>query len=643
MAFVDHIDFLRVFHKVMSYQIEEGDNLISEKEFFDYLYSPSNKNEDFILRYLLKNENEFSIVQGPIGGGKTTLLRKFKHDYELNKGNDCFYINFKKEASVYRRAGKSLTDEDLFIEGMIGKEAILNIFKRRLTEGYLNDIEIQIDFTLTALIKFFKVNRLQLKLQEWGLKLKDSKIGNNKEDFKGIKNHLYTHPDIHTEEYNFVKDNLGIGELIYVIKIVNKFENFYLLFDNGDRLHPNDQAFLLKELINIHQEGDKSFGMVIALRDKNLKVYEAGFGGTIVLVFNSFITEPRKLEDPTDNFSKDVLERRYKFLEQYDPLKINEREKLHSINVDKYNKSKDLFDKLKKFVNSEFMNEKLFNFSNHSVRQLLVLNEGFMRYLFELAEEKGVIIDSNGEIILNQSNIKSYIYRWLYVTNIKAFKLVPSFIKDIKAYNKDKDNIHEIFLSFYILLWLVNSKKYFIYRDTLLKALEIFYIDEKIILDCIHKRLYDVPIINRFVELGQVEMFISEEILRKENVKITLTPFGKDFIRFMMNKFEFLYAALAIPFDDVEKERKIYYEPVLENMDDKIDLVLGFLRKYKVVQDDLMKKVQKWEVQFRNEFCIDGEKPIERIVRSHLAYLKQLHPFNVRTEIKLKKYNELLG
>ncbi|MDD2890224.1 MAG: hypothetical protein PHE49_06255 [bacterium] len=626
MAYEDHLNFLDILDTSMFYALDEKEknSEISSEKFFERIYMSFSKEDEVAIKKTVQDANDFTVITAPLGGGKTTTIRNALQEY-INDKNKYLLFDFKKEIEGHYNMGDSTEDRISFI---------YNLLKEKLWEEFLQDLDVKIDFIWIALVKFFKEKRVHNIILKYRAKHKNPKIGN---DMQALKTIFCNDYEKIAEEEIFVRKELNCSQTIVAIKETLKVEKFLIILDNVDRLKSEFQPIVFSIAIDLHHGGEGAFGIIVALRSNNLiRFEEAGVGGDIIRIVSlssnkSIRCRPKQLHPQTEDIALGLLEKRHKFALKFRSASEDVKE------------SKQLFKQIGFHVNKKFIEEKFYNLSNHSYRQMLSLNLDFIHHLFRLVEANA-ILNKRNELFLTENKLLSYLYRWMYVTRNSNpnHEFLLDIVKKYEQYNKGSlATPLSCDIELVILIWLSNNNRKFLRIQELINALHSIGIkDESLIFDSLY-RLYDVDLSHRYIELGGSEDRLKLKDI-DENTRITLLPLGEEFSKSIITKFEFLYQCLAYPYVTSPDAPEIL-TPISEGIDRKVEKIISFMHKMKKAHTDSLLKIREacnpiypnWEEYYRQHFCINNSLIIERTVFSHLKHLKEI----TNTE-NFEKYNE---
>jgi hypothetical protein len=358
-----------------------------------------------------------------------------------------------------------------------------------------------------------------------------------------------------------------------------------------------------------------------------MRFEEAGSDGDVIEVVSvtSDYTEsarPVRLNPPTSELATRILEKRQAHALKKAPL----------IAAAQFAVSAEIFRQLRNHVNGAMMEERFQNLSNHSYRRMLVMHDGFVRYLFRLVEAEAIKADY-GQVDLCGWKTRSYLYRWLYAANNPDHRFLLDIVSRYGRYNTKSDDLPLLCdVELVVLAWLVNNQHHSLTMGDLTNGFRKLSIGTELIQEGIY-RLYPRKALLRHIELGDSEERIKPEGLKSPDCRVKLNPLGAEFVQYTITIFEFLHQCLAHPvITNVDANEML--APIELDMDSKINLVFEFLTVMGQVHHETLKefreswhgKDEDWESYYRRMFCIREELILERIAYSHLTYFRNQFP-----------------
>ncbi len=574
-------------------------------DYFASLHVPFPKQDNEFLEKLHANLDGFLVVSAPTGRGKTSIIRMAL--LSLPKKARFFLFDFKNEI-------EKLYD---FPQEPGGRHKYLrDLLKRELASQFLTEIDHKLRFIFNALYDFFFEERMHKLIFKWRAKHDNPHIGANREDlFKLFLDDL----DVTPAEEEFVMERLTCAQMIACIKATLKIEHFLLVLDNVDRLNGDMQPVLFSVAIDIFHGGNGDFGLLVAVREKNLLRFELStYGGEIIEVV-SLVThaaersKPVRLSPPDAEFIGNLLEMRYIFAERALPATGS------AVGI--------VFGHIKPKVRARFVEEKLHNLANHNLRNMLTLNYEFIEYLLKLVDKR-VIVNERNALTIDDHDFASYLYRWMYsVANQRHEMLLDITDRYDQVVRGTIQDPIECDIELILLAWLTNSPNRFLRVNDIVEDFSHIGVRRDLVTRSL-QRLYDVPLDFRHVEIGDSEVNVSWEAIDKRNPRVFITPLGREFVGSTITKFEFLFHCLTYP-NVVDTDSPQMLAPVSRDMTKKVSVILTFLEKMKGVHSAAVNQIkmhtskegQDWEELYRERFCINQELILERIVYSHLAHL----------------------
>ncbi|MCB0743682.1 MAG: hypothetical protein KDC67_07250 [Ignavibacteriae bacterium] len=613
---------LEALKKSLGYALDQPKDKNTRPTAIDFckdIYTPFEEQDSPVLERLKNFPNHFTIVTGPIGRGKTSLLAKSIN--LLPPSTKYFIFDFKNEIEKLYEIGRDLDLRQQFLH---------NLFKEELANIFLKAINLKIDFIYTALIKFFFSTRMQQRIFQWRNKFNKNDIGENLDDLKKIFMDDY---EVINEEDDYVMKNLTCSQMISCISESQNIENFIIVLDNVDRINSKLQPTLFSVAIDIFHGGKGDFGVLVAIREKNILRFElTSHGGDVIEVVSLQThakerTRPIRMHKLTKEFVESLLSKRYDFA--IDTLLTSEDENI-----------KKVFNQLRPLITRKFIEERIYNISNHNLRTMLTLNYEFIYYLILLIQ-RNKIVNNYPTLDIDAEKINSYFFRWIYaVANQRHELLLDMALKyDISRAKNLKEKIQND-IDLVVLAYLSNNTQYNLRISNVCNIFKNIGIKTKQIIKTIYK-LYSVEDDVRYIELGDSEAVLNIEDIIRDDCRVKITPLGNEFVSSTITKFEFLYHCLTYP-NIVSLDSPEMLSPVQEERDKKIETVLKFLENMKSVHLEVIKFMKEkskltdseWEEYFRNNFCVKNQFIIERIAISHISHFKETSITN--------KYQELL-
>ncbi|HEY3294975.1 MAG TPA: hypothetical protein VGL38_06035 [bacterium] len=591
--------------------------------FFSTLYANTPDLERQILSKLSNGVNSFLVVAAPIGRGKTSLLRKCIRS--LSDETRCFIFDFRSE--IERTYGMPPDSSNRH-------RVVRDLFKEQIARQFLSDDAFKVKYIFEALMSEFYVARMQNLILKWKAKFNNPHIG---EDRTKLWQIFSTEYQTVVEESNFISANISCASMIKCIIRSQEIKQFIVVLDNVDPLDPELQPVLFSVAIDIFHGGERSFNVVVAVREKNLLRFElnAHGGGVIEVVsLESHATErtrPIRMTPPTMEFVNDMLNRRY--------LYATER-----FARGRTTQVLDVFNQLKPRISMRFVEEKIFSISNNNFRQMLALNHDFISYMFHLAANR-VILNERGKVEISDQSFKSYLYRWIYsVANLKHEMLLD--VSD-KYEQYSKGALAEPFacdIDLMVIAWLAAAQNRNLRVANAISDFKKIGVSEQLVLESIF-RLYNVQVDHRYVELGDSEAMVSWAELVAGNPRIILMPLGNEFVGFTITKFEFLYHCLAYP-HLLSIDSPEMMVPANEDIESKVNVIYEFLETMKKAHVSALQSIKQacfgqrldWEEHYRDQFCVDGRLVLERIALSHYSHVKA---FRLKSKIE-NRYRDLI-
>lgn len=622
MPYEEYLEFLDLLRKPMLFALDEtpADGWsLSPDVFFEQICAEFDAEDEHGVAEALDSANKLVVIVAPPGGGKTTIIRK-----ELRKmaipPEQYFLFDFKEQIEKFYSMGKSPEDKLKFIRDQ---------FKLEMARQFLAKIEDKVAFVYTALMLFFYEERMHRRIFMWRKAHNNPHIGETGAKKDALRTIFATDWEAVTEEEEFVKANLTCAQMAITVKRALNLPRFLLIIDNVDRLQVGAQPHLFSAAIDIHHGGRGEFGTVVAIRSKNLMRFEeAGSAGNIVRIVSlSQIVEearPVRLHPPTPELARTVLEGRQTYAEKAVAA---------TDDSGKFAEARSIFVRLAQLANDEFVADQLYNIANHSIKQMLVLNLDFVKYLFRLIGAKTIPYE-NGTLDLADWQVHSYLYRWLFARQTADHPFLLDVVTKFERYSAGTlDAAPECDIELVILAWLSRREVQFVRLSEVVRAFREIGIEPDSVITSLY-RMYDVELLHRYLELSDSEEHVSLNYCRTENPRVTLNPLGFEFAANTITKFEFLHRCLLYSSSQSSSQDNLL-ERADTGIDSKIQAVVSHLREMQEAHVAAINQfasaaqhVSDFEAHYRREFCIGENFMLERIARSHLTFLKVQHHAN---------------
>lgn len=617
MHYEDHMKYLDMLKASMNYALDEAVSTQyapTRDDFFKHLYAPFPPEDETAVGTAVQQAGSFTLVVAPVGGGKTSIIHNAlqHHDPEASS---YLLFDFKDRAEEFYGMKGEPTEKMAFIR---------DVLKRAIASRFLSQVDTKIQFVYNTLSMFFGQQRLHRLLFKYMTRSEENDLKKTQDKLSTLFSQDF---EAVAEEHDFVLKHLSCANMILAVKKTLGVENFLVVLDNVDRFSIVDHPILLSVALDMHLGGAGQFGTILAVRNKNLMRYEeAGSKGNVISIISLAcqrrqVVTPIRIPEPDGEFSTTILEKRQSYVAScVKHLPETSRKEITC--------SWEFFSKIREMVNSEFIEERFYNLANHSYRRMLVLHMEFMRYLFRLAAA-GAITDENGEPNITVPTLRSYLYRWMYAVHNPNHEFLLDTIN--RYYQYQRGAIHDPLLcdlEIVILAWFCINRYKSLRIHNSLTSFESIGADTNRVLESIYK-LYDVDMTRRYLDLGDSERHITFNELRTENIRVRLTPLGREFVANTITKFQFLNQCLQHP-EVMDPDSKEMLSKVSEDLDISISEVIRFLGIVVEVHASALKQIRntlpaspKWEDYYREHFCVDTLFVIERVCESHLRYLKK--------------------
>jgi len=577
---------------------------ISFSTFFDEVYVSRSEEDEQKLLSVMLSANQLCILTGRQGSGKTTLLLWVLEQLPANVG--WLLLDLKTQGLRLSSDATSPVDLTLPVTGFI---------KNELINRYVPEIEAVADFTAAALRTHYTARIQNLILEYRTSKQRD--LGS--EEALAI---LREDPKRLASEYQYLLSEMTVAECIESLKSATGMDKFLLVLDNIDALTSIHQVQLVSLAVDIFNAGAGSFGVVIPVRLRNVvRVEESPLGGDIIRVVSLSSSDALGKLIDLHPFKPDLIE---EVLAKREDLAKAKAVEAGLASSEFWN----TLEQLRSRLHGSFLGTALYELANHSSRLFLVLSCGFIGYIFRLVAS-GIIPLPEGEEVVGISELRSYLYRWLYA-GVQNWH--HNFMRDVVAeyYDPLSKNCSmplSTQLSLTIAAWLANCRG----RETtvaeLVSDFERIGIDsERTLRELL--LLYDVADpTKRHVEIISRSGVVSPESLSPQH-RLLPTPLGMHFVTHTLLQFEFLCEALAYP--DIAADETELVRPLTHADPTTFRAVFDFLIAVKEkelrwlhqVRETLVETgIEEWLGFFRSRFCVYRKLLFERLAESYCNHL----------------------
>ena|GEM_PF-5464083 len=623
MLYQEHLDRLS---EVFDYALDKygpKSTPVSVEDFFKHLYVRRDSEDERQLRNAVTRARDITVVVAPLGAGKTTIIRNALRQC-ADDPNAYHVVDFKKLAARLRVAQTPPA---------AWPDRLQELIKWSIEKEKFGSVSVYRKWILEVLRLAFvsEYDELRLKYLASTRKPKmtdDEVMTLFRGDFDGMH-----------QASMFVREHATVADTVRALAAVHKLDSFCLVFDNIDRLDVELQPYLLSLAVDVHRDGDSEFRTIIAVRWKNIMRYhESGSGGdTITLVSLASgakhdarlvrVVDEQREKVPTDDFFENVMKQRHAYAELTAPVGEG-TDKTFWV----------LFDSLRDRVNAKFIKERLHNLSNGCITEMLALNLGFMKYLFRLVD-KGIVKEAGGVIHLTDTEINSYLYRWIAATANVNHELLCDTVEKYNTFEPKKAlSSLSCDIEHVIMAWLLNNFRRRMRVKDVCSAFSSIGVPE----ESTHRALFELyeranPI-RRYVELGDAEKRYRLTDLRDASMRVQLTTLGKEYVAVMLTKFEFLYQSLAYP-QNVADDSEELLRPATEGTKDKFRIVSGHLALMSQVHTASITAIKTacddsgiaWEPYYRRSYCVREQLIVERMMFDHLRHLARVDRPNLET------------
>jgi hypothetical protein len=610
---------LQELSNIMTFQVDTSKVFpyVNHHDFYEHLYTEFEDELEVELSQRLEDCNKAIFVVGLPGGGKSSFVYNGlngRRDLSTETGKLIIDIKkcFPKLKLMLFQAYKG--NETLFNKS-IHEEVLRTFLITMASNEFLKPKESTKKLIYYAIETFYP-DRFDDNFSDWQAKFATEANRDNQDAFKQFY-FCSKHSQYKTDKCYFFTSGT-FGELIKAIIYTQGLKRFYVYFDNLDSLQIEFINLICTLAIDTVAEVDGNCCIITAVRTPNYeRLDRRGFHGFFTVELSL------DLNDEID-FTTRMIEKRHTF----STMKVFEHND-HSEERRQYTLMKNRVVKL--------TGEEISSLSNGNNRVKVVLHMNFIRYMLELQLDR--VIDYT----LSKRLFLSYFYRWAYVFNYPTFEILRHVVNMIDEHTKRKQNNQkdttdyamQCWLPFLLLAFLSHSPN--TETSVIVQTFGKLGYSESVILESLFQ-LQGTVYKNRYIEIGDGEDPLQELVIQENQFfTVKLAPFGKCFINYLVTKFVFLHQCVMYPHIRNMKDKRI---PRVINAElaEEVEAVLSFLEQLKNVTSEAyvaMRKCSvgsfngdkgKWDIWFRNQFTLEegagGQTLLERLIRSHLAYLK---------------------
>lgn len=600
---VRYLDFVeRVFVFALDSKQHSPLADVSPAQFLEQLYVPRDDDAESRLREAAAAADSLTLVAGPAGGGKTSILRHVLAQLE-GAGLAYAVLDFKALAARTYDAAQLASREVLASLG--------SLVRNELSARFLGDVRTRTAFLYEIIRMFHRawLDALQLRYaSECGLMLDDEQLARRfAVDYKAVSDALA-----------FVAQNATTAEVICATKKILDKDRFLIVFDNADRLSASLQPYLISFAVDLHNEGQGEFGTIIALRQKSLLRYqEAGEAGDVVRILSLSGRATQEgvrvaLAPPPDGFQSALLGRRLALA----------RRQLHEQQVDSRGVVQFL-EHLATVLDEGTSRFDLLAFTNHSARSMLTLASGLATNL--LKQTQGV----SEQPPFSRDVATQLFYGRVFHEEVERNSIVPGLIRRLDRFARNAGGEDEpCLIEFLILAWLSGRRGARTRFGALASDFRQIGFKEHRVAEAVYG-MYDVFITHRLLELGTEEHHYALAEVTASDLVVDITPRGEHLVSHAVVDFEYLYQAVLL--SSLEDDYLYDNRPqVMHDIVIRASNMLWFLRdlaRYEAAcvaraRSAFNKDRDAWDSFFRDRFCVDRKHLTERIVAAHLSYLK---------------------
>lgn len=380
----------------------EGFRLDIENLFFNELYIDREERK-LIEQYI--PSKRLILLPGLAGVGKTVLLLRLAQEYKKNNTGNFIYLDLKP--LNIEAMNNSLVDDNKYLSNLT--EELFHAIYYRLSEEYIHKSATLIQEWLVFRIKN-DINYSNIKEKILDIALRPLESDQEWIEILTRINGQSLLPSIQPS-------------LTSLLRFINsKYPNTVLCLDNVDRFPLSVQRAILEQCIHISNSVEIS--VIMAIRYANLqRVISTGALGDVI--FEQTLNEIRSKDygnpigGQVDIIGKNIsvealIKKRIDFIvnhSKYDPTNdLKEKANADTAAIDKYIENFwDLFKSITSFAESEY----LFNYSNHNIRELMLIYFRFINYLIFTNNPETNLYYASTNAHRSLTILRTSFYRWL--------------------------------------------------------------------------------------------------------------------------------------------------------------------------------------------------------------------------------------
>ena len=622
----------------LNYQIDlNGDDkhsIIKKSDYYRKLFVDSDLNRATrnSIKDFLKNPEDYLVLMGTCGSGKTSLIYKMLNEME----DECEVLKID-----FKRIGIETTTihDDAIVAEMSYEKQLREEIRLKYFSESKNDPDLirkrQILFSLHH-ISDYKNENLQVYRSE---------MENNNASIENIAGFIENNSDRLREVMQYfskVFNETRLGLIInYIREAFLDEKNFLLFLDNIDLVHIENQRHLLNYCVKLHFEKMRKIPLLVTIREDSATAVflQSGIENNLIRLIG--FDPSRHLSDP-DSFSEkafakkapmlrmtkeisaiyqEIVQKRIAhFKEYFDsrkheiPSNKNAEYSDDQIRLFLYQNIKDLNARVSNCISDD----DIYRTANNSLSLMLCVNSEFLEYLIGHASSYYKTLSGAQSFIHSKSiyEMRSHFFRWIVRYQRTYHIRFTGVLDNYKSFeNNPHSNPFDTDASIMILSWLYNNRS-LIEAHKLKNAMERIGIDDEIVKNNIawlrnNSHLYSL-----------VEEYRNYS---KANSLIRITTLGIQLIKYTLEKYEYFQALL-------EEEKALSFHPKnpINVTTSSVEIVIEWLTKIanvhskqlNITKEKLRTEYKDRWIEFvRRNYCIDNYFTIERVTMSHIGYL----------------------
>jgi len=638
-------NFVETHNKVVHFSIDTTDHnedtsdfKINPREFLKYLYIPRTA-VDKLKKEIIKSSDRLLCIAGPRGSGKTSIAHK-TIEYLINNNNFVFYYNVRRDNQI-----KWIKSEEEAFKYFYNKilYEYKNVFSSKPQKKENNP---ELDLFEYIFSENDKPRELFSDLIDETNDFDEYKYINEKDTLSSITEFIsnnYRDKEL-VQILRNVRKKLTVTQYSFIVNKVKGYQRQVIWIDNIDKLDNSQQRLLLNALTEIKRGIVDNIVLIIAVREENIFRPEHFEPFAAPLISTIYWEDPDKYSGQSyqafnmpvlsNDKIEDLINQRLNYAKKIMPSFFNGK----VINNNIFDKIKSLSDKIVEI----FIEEKMYFFSNNSIRNLLALHHNFLKFLL-----KGENGDYSTEISYNKEGV--WFLKTLLFYYIATNKEYVAFTKYIEANDITRQNKLSCFLPQLTLTttWnycITSNKKSsnFTYLPTVSNIIEILnkigYKEDDIKQSIFHLYHTEMGTTNYIAIETENKINSPKEI--KDDYKIKVTYKGKSMLNNVSFSFGYFFSIMRN--NNTNNLRNLnstefaqYWNFVLTKLEllTKLHLKSLLLLKNKYYSDEKEKWFTKYLISYgipinegyAKSFDKFGKKIMEHSPFKHAIYLEGLY------------------